>query len=116
MVLLRGRRIARASLAGALAFSAAGSAVAQESEPAPRAIHSSAKPPADRLSLTARSETHLQFFQRALLPGPNGAIVSEDTALPITEYVTVDARNVDAPWQKDGLHLEFSAWGQLWPT
>jgi hypothetical protein len=110
-----GRRIVPA-LAGALALAGAGPALAQESAPTGRAPGSSAKPPADRLVLSARSETYLQFFQRALLPGPNGAIVTDETALPITEYLTVDARNVDAPWQKDSLELEFSAWGQLWPT
>ncbi|HEX6765298.1 MAG TPA: hypothetical protein VF103_07460, partial [Polyangiaceae bacterium] len=80
------------------------------------AARSGADDSADRYVLDARSETYLQFFQRALLPGPNGAIVDTETAAPLTEYVTVDARNVDALGRKDSVDLEVSAWGQLWPT
>jgi hypothetical protein len=70
----------------------------------------------DRYRLDARSETYVELFKRALLPGANGTLVTSETAVPITEYLSVNARRVDAPWQKDSVDLEFSAWGQLWPT
>lgn len=70
----------------------------------------------DRFSLAARSETYVQLFRRALLPGPGGAAVTRELGSPLTQYLAVAARDVDAPWQQDALELELSAWGQLWPT
>jgi hypothetical protein len=70
----------------------------------------------DRFVLNVRSETYVQLFQRALLPGPNGAIVSTETAVPINEYVFADARDIDSPWHEDSIDFELAAWGQLWPT
>ncbi len=70
----------------------------------------------DRFSLTARSETDVRLFRRALLPGPNGALVSTETSAPVYEYLLADARDVDSPWHKDALDLQFSAWGRVWPT
>jgi hypothetical protein len=70
----------------------------------------------DHFHATARSETYVQLFRRALLPGPNGALVSSDTALPIHEYLSASARAVDSPWHTDSLDLEFSAWSRAWPT
>ena len=31
-------------------------------------------------------------------------------------YAAFNARDVDAPWQKDALSMEFAAWGRVWPT
>ncbi|HVR18498.1 MAG TPA: hypothetical protein VMS65_02340, partial [Polyangiaceae bacterium] len=116
MVSYRRGRVAIAPFFPALSLLAAVPALAQEPAAAKTAPSSASDAPADRYVLTARSESHLQFFQRALLPGPNGAIVTDETAIPFTEYVTVDARDVDAPWQRDSIDVEFAAWGQLWPT
>jgi hypothetical protein len=61
----------------------------------------------------AHSETYLRLFQRALLPGPNGAIVDTRTEAPIYEYLSVRARNVATPWQAGDLAIEVSGWGAL---
>jgi hypothetical protein len=70
----------------------------------------------DRFSLTARSETDVRLFHRALLPGPNGALVATEASAPVYEYLLADARDVDSPWHADALDLQFSAWGRVWPT
>ena len=109
------RRAGFASLVPALAL--AWGQPARAEEPAP-----TAKSPAegegktDRYTFQARSETYLQLFRRALLPGANGTIVESETALPIDEYVFADARNLDSPWHEDSVDLEVAAWGRLWPT
>lgn len=73
-------------------------------------------PTVDRFELAARSETYVQLFRRALLPGPNGALVATETALPVHEYLSASARAVDSPWHEDSVDLEFAAWGRVWPT
>ncbi len=70
----------------------------------------------DRFSVSAQSETYVQLYRRALVPGQNGTAVPTETAVPVTEYLYANARDVDAPWQKDAIGVEFAAWGQLWPT
>ena len=70
----------------------------------------------DRFSVNARSETYVQLYRRALVPGQNGQFVPTEVALPIHEYLFANARDVDAPWQKDSIGLEFAAWGRYWPT
>ena len=70
----------------------------------------------DRFSVSGRSETYVQLFQRALVPGQNGQVVPTETVVPIHEYLFADARDVDAPWQKDSIGIEFAAWGRAWPT
>ena len=40
----------------------------------------------DSYSLQVRSATYLQLYQRALLPGPDGAIVATTMPAPATEY------------------------------
>lgn len=70
----------------------------------------------DRFSVSGRSETYVQLYQRALLPGQKGQVVPTETAVPITEYLYANARDVDAPWQKDAIGMEFAAWGRAWPT
>jgi hypothetical protein len=68
----------------------------------------------DRYDFWVHSETHAELFQRALLPGPNGALVSRTTALPLNQYLRLRVQDLDVPWQNDGLDVEFAAWGQLW--
>lgn len=90
--------------------------MAQTRDPAGGTARSEVGDTGDRFLLVARSETHVQLFRRALLPGPNGASVTTDTGVPIYEYLFADARDVDAPWREDSLDVEFGAWGRLWPT
>lgn len=66
--------------------------------------------------MSGRSETYLQLYRRALVPGQNGQVVPTEVALPVHEYLFANARDVDAPWQKDSIGLEFAAWGRYWPT
>ncbi len=68
-------------------------------------------PDADTYSVQAESATYLQLYQRALLPGPDGAIVKTTLPAPATEYVSLRVDDVDAPWKKDSLDFELSAWG-----
>ena len=70
----------------------------------------------DRFSVSGRSETYVQLYQRALVPGQNGQVVPTETAVPVHEYLFANARDVDAPWQKDSIGIEFAAWGRAWPT
>ena len=68
----------------------------------------------DRYELSARSDTYAALFRRALLPGPNGSLVSPDTAAPLYEYASLQARDLDTPWRKDSLDLELAMWGRAW--
>src|SRR6478752_7472460 len=70
----------------------------------------------DRFSVSGRSETYVQLYRRALVPGQNGQVVPTEVALPVHAYLFANARDVDAPWQKDSIGLEFAAWGRYWPT
>lgn len=70
----------------------------------------------DRFSVNAQSETYVQVYRRALVPGQNGQVVPTEQAVPIHQYLFANARDVDAPWQKDSIGLEFAAWGRVWPT
>ncbi|HVY25380.1 MAG TPA: hypothetical protein VHB79_02470 [Polyangiaceae bacterium] len=106
------------SLALVLSLAHGAAAQAVELPYQPRAV-----PPApatstaqDRFTLLAQSQTYLQLFRRALLPGPGGSVVTSDFASPFTQYLFAQARDVDAPWQRDAVDVELGAWGQLWPT
>jgi len=68
----------------------------------------------DRYDISAISESHALLFRRALLPGPNGSLVSTDTATPIYEYVRLGVRDLDTPLKKDSLDLELAAWARGW--
>lgn len=68
----------------------------------------------DRYELSARSDTYAELFRRALLPGPNGSLVSTDTAAPFYEYASLRATDLDTPWRKDSLDLELAMWGRAW--
>lgn len=65
----------------------------------------------DRYDLAVRAETHASLFQRALLPGPEGAIVSTRTVVPLYEYVSLRADDLDTPFAKDSVDFELSGWG-----
>ena len=68
----------------------------------------------DRYELIAQSRTYAELFRRALLPGPNGALISRDTVVPLHQYLSLGARDLDSPWHEDSLDLELAAWGGVW--
>jgi len=70
----------------------------------------------DHFSVSGQSETYVQLYRRALVPGQSGQMVPTETAVPIHEYLFANARDIDAPWQKDSIGIEFAAWGRYWPT
>jgi hypothetical protein len=61
--------------------------------------------------LAVHSETRADLFRRAALPGPNGAIIGTETALPIRQSVSLSARDLDTPVGTDSTDFELSAWG-----
>src|SRR5690606_1528257 len=71
------------------------------------------EPPRDRHDLIVHSETHLQRFQQALLPGPGGAIVRTETVAPIHEFVSLRAVDLNGLSGTDTLDIELSAWQRL---
>lgn len=111
------RRGAVAPLAVALALGAS-SAAAQTAERRGTPINlpspSLPSPATDRLELVARGDSYLQLFKRALLPGPNGALVEAEEAAPLHQYISLDARDIDVPWRKDSVDVQLSAWGRAW--
>jgi hypothetical protein len=116
-MLARDRRAVILPLLAALVLSessAWGQAVERRGPPVNASSAAAPQPPADRLELVARGETYLQLFRRALLPGPNGALVESEEAAPLHQYFALDARDVDTPWRKDSVDLELSAWGRAW--
>lgn len=112
-----GRENRRSSLVGSLRHGTGvsgvfcGVALAIVLAPAAARAEPPTQPDADTYSVHARSATYLQLYQRALLPGPGGAIVATTTPAPATEYVSLRADDIDAPWKKDSLDFELSAWG-----
>lgn len=107
----------------ATAIGTPGNAFAEEQAPQPTTR--STPPPADpapntsvpeedQFELLTRSRTTVGAFQRALLPGPGGAIVTTDTLAPFHEALSVTAHRVDTPLAKDGLDVQVAAYGQLW--
>jgi hypothetical protein len=71
-------------------------------------------PPRDEFELVAHGETQLELFRRALLPGPNGALVSSATVAPAYQTLLLRARDLDTPVDRDSLDLELTAWGRAW--
>jgi hypothetical protein len=98
------------ALVAAVAVLAVRSAVAQSLESSP----TDARP--DRFELSARADTYATLFRRALLPGPEGALVETETAAPVYEYLQLRARNLDFAGQLDTVDLEVSGWARVWPT
>ena len=68
----------------------------------------------DEFDVYARSRTTVAGFQRALLPGPGGAIVTTQTVAPIHEAISLSAQRIDTPLGKDGLDVQLAAYGQIW--
>jgi hypothetical protein len=80
--------------------------------------NASAEPPGhadgtrDRYGWWAHSETYAALFRRALLPGPNGSLVSTDTVAPIYEYASLGATDLDTALGKDSLDIELGLWSR----
>jgi hypothetical protein len=70
----------------------------------------------DRFELRARSETQATLFRRALSPGPEGSLIETSTAVPLSEYLVLSAKDLDTSWRKNSVDLELSAWSRFWPT
>jgi len=114
----RGRSAAVAVLAASAALGVARRVSAQDESSAPSATAPAAAPAPldatpDRFDLVTRSRTTVGAFQRALLPGPGGAIVTTDTLAPIHEALSVTAVGVDS-FGQDDLDVQVAAYGQLW--
>ncbi|HKY36714.1 MAG TPA: hypothetical protein VJN18_12280 [Polyangiaceae bacterium] len=101
---------APAALVAAVAVLAVRSTAAQGLESKPT------EAPPDRFELSAHAETYATFFRRALLPGPEGALVETEFAAPVYEYLHLSARNLDVAGQQDNVDLEVSGWARAWPT
>ncbi|HEY3117852.1 MAG TPA: hypothetical protein VGK54_14005, partial [Chloroflexota bacterium] len=67
----------------------------------------------DQFDLLIHAETRTDLFRRAVLPGPNGALTIQ-TAAPVRQDFFLFARDLDPPWGRDNLDLEFAAWGRAW--
>ena len=68
---------------------------------------------ADILAVEAYNSTYMPLFQRALLPGPSGSMVSPQatTTLPIYDYMMFRVVDADMPWAKNSADMELSLWG-----
>jgi hypothetical protein len=77
-------------------------------------LESDAAAQRDRFELLARSRLTVAGFERALTPGPGGAIVTTDALAPFHEALSLSAARVDTPIAKDSLDLQFAAFGQAW--
>jgi hypothetical protein len=64
---------------------------------------------------TGRTVTNVQMFKRALLPGPNGAIVEDHFLAPIHQSLSAHAVGVDSPLGQDSLEVQIAAFGQVVP-
>jgi len=65
----------------------------------------------DSIAMEASSSTYIPLFQRALLPGPGGAVASPSTSLPVYEYLMLRVIDADTPWAKNSVDTELSLWG-----
>lgn len=65
----------------------------------------------DIYELRAHSETYAQLFRRALLPGPNGALVVTDTAAPFNQYISLGGYGFASPLGEDSVDVELAVWG-----
>jgi hypothetical protein len=65
----------------------------------------------DSVVLEAHSSTYIPLFQRALLPGPAGAVAHATTQLPVYEYLMLRLIDADVPWAKNSVDAEVSLWG-----
>jgi hypothetical protein len=64
--------------------------------------------------LFAHGETHMEWFRRALLPGPNGALVSTRTIVPARQSVSLRARELGSAEQTGRWDAELAGWSAVW--
>lgn len=88
--------------------------VVLSTQPARAANNANSAANFDRFELSAHSETYAELFRRALLPGPNGSVVSSEVTAPLYQYGSLQVRNLDAPWRKDSVDLDLAVWGRAW--
>jgi hypothetical protein len=67
----------------------------------------------DRYQFTVSSETYAELFRRALLPGPDGALVESNTLVPVHEYLRLGVRDLDTGLGEDSLDIELAAWSRF---
>ncbi len=65
----------------------------------------------DSVVVEGHSSTYIPLFQRALLPGPAGAVASPATSMPVYEYLLLRVIDADTPWAKNSVDTEISLWG-----
>ena len=59
------------------------------------------------------SATYVRYFQRALLPGPGGALVETTSTAPLYEYASLRVDGIDMPWKKDSVDVELAGWANV---
>ena len=91
-----------------LAFGAFGTASIAEAQSESRTIRQDSN--GDRLFYSAHAATYVPFFKRALLPGPAGATVNSELAVPIHEYLFLRLGDIDSPAGEDMVDAELSLW------
>jgi hypothetical protein len=67
-------------------------------------------PEVEHYSLTVHGETHAELFRQVLLPGAYGAIIGDETVLPVYQYVMLQARDLDIVKRQVGFDMEAAAW------
>jgi len=67
----------------------------------------------DRHAFSVHSETYLRWFERALLPGPNGALVRREPFVPAYEYLSLEVRDLDLGSSKDSVDIELAGFSRV---
>lgn len=77
--------------------------------------HAEAAPAADHYFMSVHGETHAALFQHAFLPGTAGAVIADETMLPVYQYVQLAARDLNDAPRHTRIEMQLSAWsrGQL---
>lgn len=70
-------------------------------------------PRGDDYEIQALARTTARYFERALLPGPGGALVTTSLAVPFHQSLSAGARRIDTPLGEDGTDIEVAVYGQL---
>lgn len=66
----------------------------------------------DRYEARVESQTYLELYQRALLPGPGGALIVTQQIAPVHQYLGARIYGLDLPNRTDALDVELSGWGR----
>lgn len=82
----------------------------------PRAVRgetAAAQETPDRYAFSIHSETYLRWFERALLPGPNGSVVRREPFVPAYEYLSLEVRDLDLGSSKDSVDIELAGFSRV---